>query len=230
MQDFESEDWFRPYDDGGGESEEGFEDPGSSKKKEAPEGPAGKEENGKKRSKPGKRRRLGKILPVLPWLFTAFLSVFVFTNSIRLSAGSGSPLKESLSYLNAEKASASSLQQGLSALGENFTNLSASPSPNFVENILTAFSLKSAMASDLQKARQAESLKLASSLSQARVILKGAPKGSETSSLSSLVRQAASESFSPSLPSLRSEAALISSLSSLSGSVALKRAVGRCGK
>lgn len=229
MQDFESEDWFKPYDDGEEEAEEDFENSRSSEEKEKAGEAHEKSETGETGRKKGRGKSLKKLSFLLPWLFTVLLSVFVFTNSVRLSAA-GEPLKESLSYINAEKASASSLRQGLSALGENFSNLQAPVSANFVENILTAFSLKSAMASDLQKAGEAESLRLASSLSQAKAILKGAPEGSASSSLRSLVKQAESEPFSPTLPSLRKEAALISSLSSLSGSLALRRAVERCEK
>ena len=229
MQDLESEDWFKPYEEEGGEAEEeDFDNSKSLKEEKSKDLAPGK---GAKRSqKAGRSQRVKKILAILPWLFSVLLSIFVFTNSARISGGTGLPLKESLSYLNGELKSASALREGLSALGEDFSNLSASPSSNFVENILTAFSLKSAMNSDLREAASAESLKLSSSLAEARAILKVSPAGSSSSSLSSMVKEAQIQSFSPTLLSLRREAALISSLSSLSGSVALQRSVGKGGK
>ena len=230
MQDLESDDWFKPYEEEGAEAEEeDFEGPKGRPEREE-EGSDAKNVGGKKSEKTGRGRKAKRILFVLPWIFSAFLSIFIFTNSARISGGAGLPLKESLSYLNGELKSASALREGLSALGEDFSNLSASPSSNFVENILTAFSLKSAMNSDLREAASAESLKLSSSLAEARAILKVSPAGSSSSSLSSMVKEAQIQSFSPTLPSLRREAALISSLSSLSGSVALQRSVGKGGK
>ena len=224
MQDFESEDWFKPYEEEGGESEE---DPDSSDPAPGGEGAGGAApRKGKRKRRAGKDRGLKRVLPFLPWIFAGILSIFVFTNSARISGGGASPLKESVSYLNGEISAASSLREGLSALGEDFSNLSASPSANFVNNILTACYLKSAMKSDLAKASALESSKLASSISEAKAILKGAPPGNASSSLASLLGRAEASSFSPTLPSLRKEAALSSSLSSLAGAVALKKAMG----
>ena len=229
MQDLESEDWFKPYEEEGGEAEEeDFDNSKSLKEEKSKDLAPGK---GAKRSqKTGRSQRVKKILAILPWLFSVLLSVFVFTNSVRISNEGQLPLKESLSYLNGEVKSASDLKSGLSSLGEEFSNLSASPSSNFVENILSAFSLKSATNADLSAAASDESSKLSSALAEARDILKVAPASSASSSLSSLVKEAQSRSFAPTLPSLRQESALISSLTSLSGSVALQRSVGKGGK
>lgn len=223
MQDLESEDWFKPYEEEGGEAEEeDFDTPQSLKEEKRKDSAPGR---GAKKS-----QRARRILAILPWLFSALLSVFVFTNSVRVSNEGQLPLKESLSYLNGEVKSASDLKSGLSSLGEEFSNLSASPSSNFVENILSVFSLKSAVNADLNAAASDESSKLSSALAEARAILKGAPPSSASSSLASLVKEAQSRSFAPTLTSLRQESALISSLSSLSGSVALQRSVGKGGK
>ena len=219
MQDLESEDWFKPYEEEGGEAEEeDFDTPQSLKEEKRKDSAPGR---GAKKS-----QRARRILAILPWLF----SVFVFTNSVRISNEEQLPLKESLSYLNGEVKSASDLKSGLSSLGEEFSNLSASPSSNFVENILSVFSLKSAVNADLNAAASDESSKLSSALAEARAILKGAPPSSASSSLASLVKEVQSRSFAPTLTSLRQESALISSLSSLSGSVALQRSVGKGGK
>ena len=229
MQDLESEDWFKPYEKEGGEAEEeDFDTPQSLKEEKRKDSAPGR---GAKRSqKAGWSQKAKRILAILPWLFSASLSIFVFTNSVRVSNEGQLPLKESLSYLNGEVKSASNLRSGLSSLGEEFSNLSASPSSNFVENILSVFSLKSAVKADLSDAASAESLKLSSALAEAREILKGAPSSGASSSLASLVKEAQSCSFAPTLTSLRQESALISSLSSLSGSVALQRSVGKGGK
>lgn len=229
MQDLESEDWFKPYEEEGGEAEEeDFDTPQPLKEEKRKDSAPGR---GAKRSRrAGWSQKAGRILAVLPWLFSALLSVFVFTNSVRISNEGRLPLKESLSYLNGEVKSASNLRSGLSSLGEEFPNLSASPSSNFVENILSVFSLKSAVKADLSDAASAESLKLSSALAEARAILKGAPPSGASSSLASLVKEAQSRTFAPTLASLRQESALISSLSSLSGSVALQRSVGKGGK
>ena len=229
MQDLESEDWFKPYEEEGGEAEEeDFDNSKFLKEEKSKDLAPGKE--AKRSQKAGRSQRVKKILAILPWLFSVLLSVFVFTNSVRISSAGQLPLKESLSYLNGEVKSASDLKSGLSSLGEEFSNLSASPSSNFVENILSAFSLKSATNADLSAAASDESSKLSSALAEARDILKVAPASSASSSLSSLVKEAQSRSFALTLSSLRQESALISSLTSLSGSVALQRSVGKGGK
>lgn len=231
MQEFESDDWFKPYE----EEESGPEE----ENEEGPEGPLEEKPRKKEPEKKGSRgKRIGvgkggrvkKALPVLPWIFAAAFSAAVLANSVRISAEEAAPLKESISCLKTESEAASSLGEALSPLGEQFSNLSASPSQNFVENILSAFSLKESMKADLAAASGIEASKMKSALAEARAVLKGAPPGASSSELSSLVSQAGSESFASSLPALKKEASLLASIASLTGQVALQRAVGGRGK
>ena len=231
MQEFESDDWFKPYDEEeSGPEEEDLEGHDGPFEEEPPRKGPKKPEAGRKQRRSRKKMGIRKAVPALPWIFAAALLAAVLANSVRISAEGAAPLKESLSYLKAESSAAASLEDGLSSIGEGFSNLSASPSQNFVENILSASSLEEAMKADLQSAASSEAKKLGSALQEARSVLKGAPAGPSTFELSSLVSQAESESFQASLSSLKREDSLLTSLSSLTGQVALQRAVGGRGK